>query len=537
MTASEQDFQSFINEHVGAVEPLYREYCLAMWDAATTGKEEDSARAAELETKYRSQYSSPENLKRLKEWEASRAISDPQRKRQLDLLIMAHLENQMDQELMEKIVNTQQDVERTFATYRAEVNGKKVSDNEIKEILQKSNDVSERKAAWEGSKGIGKEVASRVLELADLRNRVAKNLGYDDFYAMSLSLQEQTEDQLFGICKRFKELSDEPFRRLRQSMDERLAARFGCKPDELRPWHYVDPFFQEAPTLEEISLDPFYEDRDLQELTTRFYSGIGMSIDDILARSDLFERDGKNQHAFCIDIDKKGDIRVLCNLRATTRWMGTMLHEFGHAVYDKYIHGELPFLLRTPSHTFTTEAVAMLMGRQSQEASWLRDTLSLSQDDVSKVGRVARAQLRSEMLVSTRWMLTMIHFERELYRNPEQDLNTLWWDFVEEFQMLRRPENRNTPDWASKIHVSCYPVYYHNYLLGEFMASQLRQYIDTRVLPRGADTMAGHPEVGNFLLEKVFAPGASLRWDDLLESSTGEGLNPEHFVKEFVAVS
>jgi peptidyl-dipeptidase A len=160
--------------------------------------------------------------------------------------------------------------------------------------------------------------------------------------------------------------------------------------------------------------------------------------------------------------------------------------------------------------------------------------LSLPQGDVNNLSRATRNQLRAEMLVSTRWMLTMIHFERELYRNPDQDLNTLWWDFVEEFQMMRRPENRNAPDWASKIHVSCYPVYYHNYLLGEFMASQLRHHIDTRVLPQGVDTMTGRPEVGAFLRDKFFAPGTSLRWDELLQSSTGEGLNPEHFVKEFV---
>ena len=37
---------------------------------------------------------------------------------------------------------------------------------------------------------------------------------------------------------------------------------------------------------------------------------------------------------------------------------------------------------------------------------------------------------------------------------------------------LKKPEGRNMPDWATKIHVALYPCYYHNYLLGELLASQ-----------------------------------------------------------------
>ena len=54
------------------------------------------------------------------------------------------------------------------------------------------------------------------------------------------------------------------------------------------------------------------------------------------------------------------DIRTLCNLEPTLRWLETLLHELGHATYDDSVDKSLPWLLRTHSHTFTTEAVAML---------------------------------------------------------------------------------------------------------------------------------------------------------------------------------
>ncbi|MCK7529636.1 MAG: hypothetical protein MZV63_00520 [Marinilabiliales bacterium] len=42
-------------------------------------------------------------------------------------------------------------------------------------------------------------------------------------------------------------------------------------------------------------------------------------------------------------------------------------------------------------------------------------------------------------------------------------------------RLLAKPEGRNMPDWATKIHVALYPCYYHNYLLGELLASQFVQ--------------------------------------------------------------
>ena len=50
---------------------------------------------------------------------------------------------------------------------------------------------------------------------------------------------------------------------------------------------------------------------------------------------------------------------------------GTMVHELGHAVYDLAIDAELPWLLRQPAHTFTTEAIAMLHGRLVRDETFL----------------------------------------------------------------------------------------------------------------------------------------------------------------------
>ena len=62
--------------------------------------------------------------------------------------------------------------------------------------------------------------------------------------------------------------------------------------------------------------------------------------------SDLYERAGKDQHAFCLDVDRAGDIRVLANLAPGEEWLDVLLHEVGHAVYDDHVDRALPWVLR-----------------------------------------------------------------------------------------------------------------------------------------------------------------------------------------------
>ena len=47
-------------------------------------------------------------------------------------------------------------------------------------------------------------------------------------------------------------------------------------------------------------------------------------------------------------------------------------------------------------------------------------------------------------------------------------------------------------------------------------------------------SVAGDPRVGGFFRERIFAPGASLPWNEHLARATGEPLNPRWFVEQYV---
>jgi len=457
--------------------------------------------------------------------------------RQLVLLRNDFAGNQVPAELRRRMVKLSTRVQKTFSEFRGQLDGELVGDNAIKDILRQSTDSARRRAAWEAYKSKGAAVRDDVLELVRLRNQAARRLGHADFYQMRLALSEQDPARIQALFDELARLTDAPFAAAMEKLRAELAERYGVETDALEPWHLGDPFFQEPPRLRGVELDPLFAEADPRQLVGRYFTGIGLDPGDILERSDLYEKKGKMPHAYCTHIDRSGDVRILANLQPNEQWTATLMHEMGHAVYDRYLDMDLPWLLREPAHAFVTEAVAMLFGRQTRNPLWLRKALGAPAEKVAAVeGDLARSQ-RLGMLVFARWAMVMMNFERRLYADPGQDLNALWWELKERYQLVSAPEGRDAPDWASKIHIAVWPAYYHNYLLGELLASQLLAALADRLSAEDPNQLAlsGQPEVGAWLKSAIFAKGASLRWDALVERATGQPLDPRFFVEQFVS--
>ena len=172
----------------------------------------------------------------------------------------------------------------------------------------------------------------------------------------------------------------------------------------------------------------------------------------------------------------------------------------------------------------------MLFGRLPRDPEWLRNVAGIDAATVAELApRLAHAR-RAALLTFARWVLVMTSFERALYADPDGDLDTLWWDLVEQHQQVRRPDGRAAPDWAAKIHLASAPVYYQNYLYGELFASQLDATLRDR-----AGGLVDRAAAGTLLVREVFAPGASLRWDDLVVRATGAPLDATSLARQLAS--
>jgi peptidyl-dipeptidase A len=527
-----------IADHESRVRPLEKAVQLAWWDANITGEDAAFRAKEEAQNRLDAALSDPARFAELKAVREALRVrpgtGDDILTRQIEVLHLQYLEKQVDPGLLQKMTAKANAVEKAFNVYRASVGGKEMTDSEVRKVLKESKSSAERKAVWEAQKRVGAVVEADLRELVLLRNEAARKLGFKDYHGMQLHLNEQAQEEVLALFDRLHALTAEPFRAAKSEIDAKLAASYGIASGDLRPWHYHDPFFQEPPAVHQTDLDSAYEGVDIPKLCRDFYAGIGLPIDDVLERSDLHEKKGKSPHAFCTDIDREGDVRVLANIVPNEYWMGTMLHELGHAVYSsKNIPRSVPYVLRMEAHILATEGIAMLFERFSKSAGWLA-AMGVEVRDPRAFDETGRRMRRDRLLIFAAWCQVMFRFEKEMYADPGRDLNRLWWDLVEKYQMLRRPEGRDAPDYASKIHVVSAPCYYHNYLMGELFASQVHRVIARDVLrqpPAGA-LYNGRKDVGEFLKARVFAPGRSLAWNALARHATGEPLGPSAFAEE-----
>lgn len=520
------DFKQFLATFVPKVEAKSKQLNLALWLLETTGNADVAELQASLEVEYRELFTDTKIYQMLLNWSKDKTITDPLLKQQLHVLLLAFKQNSIPKDLLLTIAEKESAVMRSFTNFRPELKGKSVSDNDIREILKKETDPAVRKEAWEASKGLGAVLAPQILELVELRNQAARSLGYNDYFQMQLDLQEVDENWLFTLLDDLEKNSEKAYQEIVHSIESMQSKRFHVDRKHLGPWAWCDPFGQEDP-IGTHELDRLVDKVDIGAACTGFYDRMGLDVRTILKQSDMLERPGKNQHAFCMNIDRKSDVRTLNNVKPTIKWLETVLHELGHAVYEMGFDPDLPWLLRKPAHTLTTEAMALIAGRQAYRYATLIELVGKKEEALLQS---AEASLRRRQLIFSRWVMVMTHFERELYRNPDRDLNALWWQLVERYQKITPPKAREgKDDWASKCHLALAPVYYFSYLLGELFASTIEEVL----LKQSGSIAIATPEAGKFLTKKLFSPGHKIHWNALIKEMTGRTLTSEEWIKQF----
>jgi peptidyl-dipeptidase A len=496
----------------------------AWWTASITGRRTAYQQMEAADRTVNRHYARPSVMRRIEGLLRADDL-DALTRRRLERLALAYRAKQAPIDILDRITSAEAAVQETYSTFRATFDGHAAPDNELEDVLRVSIDSERVEAAWLARKQIGGVVADDLRKLAQLRNEAARSIGFADFWHSQLLLDELDPDALVATLDQVERATRKPFAAMKKDLDRHLASRFKIAQRDLRPWHYADPFFQETPEVFAPPADPLYTERDVVELSAETYRQLGFAnIDAILARSDLYPRKGKNQHAYAVDIDREGDVRTFLNVERNARWMSTLLHELGHTIYQDGIDRiELPYDLRDDPQGFLNEGFAMFCEQPTTNPVWLHQMLGLPEQEAQTLAPRLAAQETASLLAFVRWCLTIIHFERQFYSDPEQDLNRLWWDLEERYQGIPRPAGRDAPDWAAKIHVATAPVYYQKYLLGRLFSAQLTGKMDAEF----GGWWQGRPGSGTYIKNELFLPGARFAWAELVARVTGQALGVE----------
>jgi peptidyl-dipeptidase A len=198
-----EDPKSFVENIVSTLKPLYKSHTNAIWESATTGSKEAGEVEKDAQTAMMQFWADTQRYADAKRLDEEQEGNGPEESRQIRLIHLAAAKAQQDEATIEKLTELETKLRQAYYNYRAEIDGKEVSDNELDNILSQSDQSDVVQEAWEASKQIGEQVEENVRQLAKVRNDAAQAQGYRDHFHKSLLLNEIDEDELMSLFAQF----------------------------------------------------------------------------------------------------------------------------------------------------------------------------------------------------------------------------------------------------------------------------------------------------------------------------------------------
>jgi len=435
-----------------------------------------------------------------------------------------------------------------------------VSANDIDRVLVNSRELDERRTAWEASKTIGRPLRDGLLRLRDLRNKVARTMGFDDFFALQVADYGMTVPEMIALCDRLIADVNPLYQQLHAWSRRALARRYRSEVplDGKVPAHWLpNRWGQNWPSLVEgVDMDVPFKGKPKEFITEQaeqFYVSLGFPKlpKSFWEKSDLYPAGPKssrkkNSHASAWHINLRDDVRSLMSIEADSRWFTTAHHELGHIYYYiSYSTPGVPYLLRTGANRAFHEGTGDLIGLAAGQRPYLKQVglLTVEAEKGNAVTFLLDTALDGSSVVFLPWSAgVMTHFERDFYAGKisEVALNAGWWASVGRYQGIAPPGERPETlcDAATKTHINDDPAQYYDYAIGTVIKFQLHAHIARNILQQDPHecNYYGDKRVGDFL-RGILDAGATRDWNAVLREATGEGLSARTSVDYFAPLS
>lgn len=275
-------------------------------------------------------------------------------------------------------------------------------------------------------------------------------------------------------------------------------------------------------------MDSLYRKIDPIALASQFFSGIGLPVQDVIEKSDLKYRYGKSSGTNIFNVDFKNDLRMMSTIQENSDGMRKIMHLCGHASHFKNISDNVPYLLKDPN-SVVAEGIASFFENMTMNNLWLNSEFDMDSVRNREYKLLCMHFMQVDRLYRLRRLLVKAVFEREIYRNPDQNLGALWYRLNEQYLGIRPPKDQNATDWATTSYFTSFSCSVHNFVLADLFAGQLQHYIEKNIFDAMNPVYQNNKSVGQYLVSHVYRYGDLLTWEQLIEKSTGEPLNPSYF--------
>ncbi|KAG2444565.1 hypothetical protein HXX76_001310 [Chlamydomonas incerta] len=553
VAATETNTQELIDKLNAAYEKAHLSYEDNFWSTKMALKGNSSDALAATKTAYETFLGDPVNLRAVREAleaaKTGKAQLTAEQEKVLRIMERTFgcyiLEEPAAAALKEKINSLEAGLSQSRNTmslgYTDPASGefKKASSVQLRNTMRVSDDEATRKACYEGVRGIGPFVSEQFVEIVKQRNKLARLLGFEDFYDYKVTAAEG-----FGKTRLFEIMDDleAKTRPIMAAARERLAREKGASA--LEPWNMSYALAGDT----EKAQDPYFPFEQAVDVWARTFGALGIEYSGATMTLDLCDRDGKYSNGFChwpqvawrkpdgAFVPSKANFTSL----ATPSQVGsgktalvTLLHEGGHAAHFANIDQPSPFFSqeRAPTSVAYAETQSMFLDAFAHDAAWLgRYALSRGGEVMPwKIIAEGYAATQPYDVFALRAMIAVPYFEKALYELPEAELTkerllALADEVETRVQGGLSPRPLLSVPHPLSDESSCY---YHGYVLAEMAVRQTRAYFKSKY-----GKLVDNPAIGKELCEGYWRPGNGAMFLDLVEKVTHKPLAADDWVHD-----
>jgi len=495
--------------------PAYLKSSRADWDFYINSTDENMNLSIKYNDEYQDLFKDENVYNELKK--INPESLEKNEKRQLKNLLQNFEEIISSGEDLKKLRDKETEIAQKYNSYIPMIDGKEVSKTEIAQILEKEKNVDLRKKAYEAKIKGGNLIAEDLRNFAIIRNQYALKKGFSNYFEYKLKDTYEVDlNELEILLNDVYSKAKESLKRIITKKQNNLKKIF--ETEELKQYHY-GLLTDDNP---EKKVNEYLKDKEqVVDISKTAYKGMGYDVDKLVQEGklilDLFPRKGKNTHGFCFNIDAGLDTRILANLTNNCSSIDTLMHELGHCVYTLGVSRELPFVERE-EYPATTEAIAMMMGDLQK-----RENIFKTLIPTTLIDELKEKFVEDEMQFISRAML-IINFEKEMYKNPDQDLKKLWHDMRVKYCLSDEKEELNN-EWATIPHYLSHPAYYQNYFRATVMKAQIYKSLTEKL-----GNITENIQTAQYLKDNFFKYGLSLEENELIENLTGKKLSVDDLI-------
>ncbi len=404
-------------------------------------------------------------------------------------------------------------IQHKISNYKYYYAGQPITNAEISNNLRTETSQKRRQSYWTLPAGLSNEVKNDLITLVKIRNEKSKAFGYSNYYSLMLGLQTIREDWLLNTMNELEMKSRDIFDKFIVSSEKKIKVR------DFKVWDFDAAVYRWS----SIS-DNYFPKDSIFRVIDNFTNRIGFNSDSLpikrIVRDIPFG--GLN-----VGIKIPADSRLIVNPYHGKRFYNMAFHEYGHALHCVNVQAEYPILkgyewIPGSFNAAYAEGLADLMAEFVNDPEWMEMYLKISHDDVDKY----LATRSFEDVYYLRRMLKDFFFEYEMYKNPDQDLDSLEKVMYEKY-LLIKPEEDIPTRFASSIWYTMYPCYFHNYVLSKMIASQVFEVL----INKFGSGRLNSPLVADWLIRYLYHDGELEDWQVRIRNATGKSLETGAYLR------